>query len=52
MKKILLRVVIGLVALIIIAVVVLALSLDGIVKRAIERVGSKLTGTEVKGQYR
>jgi uncharacterized protein involved in outer membrane biogenesis len=48
MKKILLRVGIALVALIIVAVVVLALSLDRIVKTAIERVGSKVTGTEVK----
>src|SRR5262249_36601566 len=48
MKKILLRIGLGLVVLLVVAVVVIGLSLNGIVKRAVEKVGPKLTGVDVK----
>ena len=48
MKKILVRIGIALVILIVIAVVAVGLSLDGIVKRAVITVGPKLTGVDVK----
>lgn len=48
MKKILIRVIIVVVLLVIIGIVAVGLSLDRIVKTAIEKVGSKLTGVEVK----
>ncbi len=48
MKKILFRLIIAVAVLIIIAVVAVGFSLDRIVKVGVERVGSKLTGVEVK----
>jgi len=48
MKKILFRLIVVLVLLIIIGLVVLAFSLDRVVKAAIESVGPKLTGVDVK----
>jgi hypothetical protein len=47
-KKIILRIVIGLVVLLIAAVLVVGLFLDGIVKRGVETVGPKLTKVDIK----
>jgi len=48
MKKVLLRIGIALVIIVIIAVVTIGLSLDGIVKRGVETFGPKLTKVDVK----
>ncbi len=48
MKKLLIRVVIGLVIIIIVAVVVVGLSLDGIIKKGVETVGPQVAKVDVK----
>jgi hypothetical protein len=48
MKKNLVRIAIGLVVLLVVAVVVVGLSLDGIVKRGVETFGPKFTKVDVK----
>jgi len=48
MKKMIVRILIGLVVLLIAAVVIAGFSLDGIVKRAVETVGPKLTKVDIK----
>lgn len=48
MKRIILRIAIVLVVLLVIAVVAISLSLDGIVKSAVQKIGSNLTKVEVK----
>src|SRR4029077_15377771 len=48
MKKILLRLGLAIVVLLVIAVVVAMLSLNGLIKRGVETYGPKLTGVDVK----
>ncbi|HAM72123.1 MAG TPA: hypothetical protein DCM86_10815 [Verrucomicrobiales bacterium] len=48
MKKIVLRVAIGLVVLLVVGIVVFAMFLDGIVKKGVETVGPVITKTEIK----
>jgi hypothetical protein len=48
MKKVIIRIGIALVIILVVAVVVVGLSLDGIVKRGVETVGPKLTKVDIK----
>ena len=48
MKKIIIRVLIALVVLIVLALLAVHFFLDGAIKRGVEKVGPKLTKTEVK----